>query len=122
MRYREIYLLIALLALFMGQAKAQRHLRGMRGVQLTAEMVDGFHSPGNRTDAGYAFSLAVFNYAGGGHKWMYGGEVMRRNCPYPEYRNPPCAVYGGSRVLPQSLFLSGKGGVPEYRSFRTAGL
>ena len=82
MRYREIYLVIALLALFMGQAKAQRHLRGMKGVQLTAEMVDGFYSPGNRTDAGYAFSLAVFNYAGGGHKWMYGGEVMRRNCPY----------------------------------------
>lgn len=39
MRYREIYLLIALLALFMGQAKAQRHLRGMRGVQ--ADSGDG---------------------------------------------------------------------------------
>lgn len=103
MRYREIYLVIALLALFMGQAKAQRHLRGMKGVQLTAEMVDGFHSPGNRTDAGYALSLAVFNYAGGGHKWMYGGEVMRRNCPY---RNTgiPLVQYTGEAGYYRNLF------------------
>ena len=82
MRHRVIYLTIALLALVTGRAEAQRHLRGMRGVQLTAEMADGFYSPENRTDAGYAFSLPVFTYAKGGHKWVYGGEVMRRNHPY----------------------------------------
>lgn len=82
MRHRMIYLTIVLLALVTGRAEAQRHLRGMRGVQLTAEMADGFYSPENRTDAGYAFSLGVFTYAKGGHKWVYGGEVMRRNHPY----------------------------------------
>ena len=42
MRHRMIYLTIVLLALVTGRAEAQRHLRGMRGVQLTAELADGF--------------------------------------------------------------------------------
>ena len=103
MRHRVIYLTIALLALVTGRAETQRHLMGMRGVQLTAEMADGFYSPENRADAGYAFSLAVFTYAKGGHKWVYGGEVMRRNHPY---RNTgiPVVQYTGEAGYYRNFF------------------
>ena len=37
-----VLLLAAMLALFLGQAQAQRCLPGMKGVQLMADMVDGF--------------------------------------------------------------------------------
>lgn len=88
MKRPRFYLMTALLVLVIGQAKAQRNLPGMRGVQFTAEMADGFYSAGNRTDAGYAFSLAVFTYAKGGNKWVYGGEIMRRYHPYRSTRIP----------------------------------
>ena len=38
-----VLLLAAMLALFLGQAQAQRCLPGMKGVQLMADMVDGFY-------------------------------------------------------------------------------
>lgn len=38
-----VLLLAAMLALFLGQAQAQRCLSGMKGVQLTVDMVDGFY-------------------------------------------------------------------------------
>ena len=41
-----VLLLAAMLALFLGQAQAQRCLPGMKGVQLMADMVDGFFIAG----------------------------------------------------------------------------
>lgn len=80
--HQTLLLLVAVLALTMGQAKAQRCLPGMKGVQLTADMVDGFYRKANRNDAGYAFGLAVSTYTKGGNKWLFGAEIMRRNYPY----------------------------------------
>lgn len=94
MKRQVFYLTMVLLALFVGRAKAQRNLPGMKGVQFTAEMVDGFYSPGNRTDVGYAFSLAVFTYVKGGNKWVYGGEIIQRYFPYRTTRIP-LAQYTG---------------------------
>ena len=56
---RNFIFIILLLALFTGQAEAQRRLPGMKSVRFTAEMADGFYSRADRHDAGYAFSLAL---------------------------------------------------------------
>mgnify|MGYP001329799124 FL=1 len=69
---RNSLFIILLLALFTGQAEAQRRLPGMKAVRFTTEMVDGFYSRANRHDAGYAFSLAVSTCTGSGNQWMFG--------------------------------------------------
>ena len=51
---RNFIFIILLLALFTGQAEAQRRLPGMKSVRFTAEMADGFYSRADRHDAGYA--------------------------------------------------------------------
>ena len=79
---RNFLFIILLLALFTGQAEAQRRLPGMKAVRFTTEMVDGFYSRANRHDAGYAFSLAVSTCTGNGNQWMFGGEMLKRNIPY----------------------------------------
>lgn len=86
--HQTLLLLVAMLALFAGQAKAQRCLPGMKGVQFTADMIDGFYSQSNRNDAGFAFGLAVSTYVKGGDKWLFGAEIMQRNYPYRNTRIP----------------------------------
>lgn len=83
-----IMLFAAMLALFAGQAKAQRCLPGMKGVQFTAEMADGFYSKANRNDTGFAFGIAVFTYAKSENKWLFGAEIMQRYYPYRSSRIP----------------------------------
>ena len=78
----RLLLLTLLLAVTVGKAAAQRCLPGMKGVQLSADMVDGFYSPAGNDGMGYAFSLAFFNYVKNGNKWEYGVEYVRRNCRY----------------------------------------
>ena len=87
-------LTLALLALAIGQADAQRCLPGMKGVQCTADMADGFYSSANRNDAGFAFGLSVSTYTKGGNQWKFGGEIMQRYYPYRNTRIP-LAQYTG---------------------------
>lgn len=86
--HQTLLLLVAMLALTVGQAKAQRCLPGMKGVQLTADMADGFYSQSNRNDAGYAFGLAVSTYTKGGNKRVFGIGMMQRYYPYRNTRTP----------------------------------
>lgn len=79
--FRLLFLSL-LLAVTAGRTVAQRCLPGMKGVQFSADMVDGFYSTKAGDGTGYAFSLAFFNYVKGGNKWVYGVEYMRRNCRY----------------------------------------
>ena len=69
---RYFIFIILLLALFTGQAEAQRQLPGMKAIRFTAEMADGFYSRADRHDAGYAFSLAVATYTKKGNQWVFG--------------------------------------------------
>lgn len=85
---QSLLLLVAMLALIVGQAKAQRCLPGMKGVQFNAAMADGFYSKASRNDAGFAFGLAVSTYTKGGNKWMLGVEMMQRYYPYRNTRIP----------------------------------
>lgn len=96
---------LALLALLMGQARAQRCLPGMKGIRFTAEMADGFYSAANRHDVGYAFSLAVSTYTKKGNQWVFGAELFHRNVPY---RNAhiPLAQYTGEGGYYHTFFSS----------------
>lgn len=78
----RLLLLTLLLAVTAGRTAAQRCLPGMKGVQFSADMVDGFYLPTGNDGTGYASSLAFFNYVKGGNKWVYGVEYVRRNCRY----------------------------------------
>ena len=78
----RLLLLTLLLAVTAGRTAAQRCLPGMKGVQFSAGMVDGFYSPAGNDGTGYAFSLAFFNYVKNGNKWEYGVEYMMKDCRY----------------------------------------
>ena len=105
---RNFIFIILLLALFTGQAEAQRRLPGMKAVRFTAEMADGFYSRADRHDAGYAFSLAVATYTKKGNQWVFGCEMLQRNNPYRNTYVPLSQYTGEGGYYPTILSTSGK--------------
>ena len=83
---KYIALILASLALFMGQAHAQRCLPKMQGIEVRANMADGFNPGGN--DGGYSLGTALSTYTKGGNKWVFGGEYLLKNKPYKEEKIP----------------------------------
>ena len=83
---KYIVIIIASLALFMGQAHAQRCLPKMQGIEVKANMADGFKLGGN--DGGYSLGAAISTYTKGGNKWVFGGEYLLKNKPYKEKKIP----------------------------------
>ena len=83
---KYIAMIIASLALFTGQAHAQRCLPKMQGIEVRANMADGFNLGGN--DGGYSLSAALSTYTQGGNKWGVGGEYLLKNKPYKEKKIP----------------------------------
>ena len=81
-----LFIIIASLALFTGQAHAQRCLPKMQGIEVKANMADGFKLGGN--DGGYSLSAALSTYTKGGNKWVFGGEYLLKNQPYKEKKIP----------------------------------
>ena len=78
---------VALLAL-VGQANAQRCLPKMTGIELKANMADGFHTSDKGNSAGYSFGAALSSYTKGGNKWVFGGEYLQWHSPYKDIRIP----------------------------------
>lgn len=85
---KVLFLMVLSLALFAGQAHAQRCLPKMKGIELRGGMADGFYTDGLRNEAGYYFGAALSSYAKGGNKWVYGVEFLQRHKPYREIRMP----------------------------------
>ena len=81
-----LFMIIASLALFTGQAHAQRCLPKMQGIEVKANMADGFKLGGN--DGGYSLGAAISTYTKGGNKWVFGGEYLLKNKPYKEKKIP----------------------------------
>ena len=81
-----LFMIIASLALFTGQAHAQRCLPKMQGIEVKANMADGFKLGDN--DGGYSLSAALSTYTKGGNKWVFGGEYLLKNQPYKEEKIP----------------------------------
>ena len=105
---RYFIFIILLLALFTGQAEAQRQLPGMKAIRFTAEMADGFYSRADRHDAGYAFSLAVATYTKKGNQWVFGCEMLQRNNPYRNTYVPLSQYTGEGGYYHTILSTSGK--------------
>lgn len=82
------FLFVVSLALFAGQAHAQRCLPKMKGIRLTAGMADGFYSPSSKNETGYSFGASLATYTKGGHQWVLGAEYLRRYHPYRESHIP----------------------------------
>lgn len=104
----RLLLLTLVLAVTAGMATAQRCLPGMKGMRISADMVDGFRLPADGNGAGYAFSLAFFNYAKGGNKWEYGVEYMMKDCPYRKGGVPLEQYTAGGGYFLNLLSSSGK--------------
>ena len=83
---KYIAIIFVSLALFTGQAHAQRCLPKMQGIEVRANMVDGFNPGGN--DGGYSLGTALSTYTKGGNKWVFGGEYLLKNKPYKEEKIP----------------------------------
>lgn len=80
--------LVASLALFAGQAHAQRCLPKMRGIELKANMADGVYSSAKGNGAGYSIGVALSTYAKSGNKWVFGGEYLLKNNLYKDMNVP----------------------------------
>lgn len=86
---RYIFILTVVLCFaFSGGAYAQRCLPGMRGIQATGGMVDGFHSKDSRNELGYYFGLSMATYTKNANKWVFGAEFLNRYYPYRTDRIP----------------------------------
>ena len=83
---KYIAIVIASLALFTGQAHAQRCLPKMQGIELRANLVDGMRLSGN--NGGYSFGAALSTYTKNGNKWVFGGEYLLKNNPYKDTAIP----------------------------------
>ena len=65
------------LCLHFNQARAQRYLPGMRGLQVTAGMADGVHW-NNNTDFAYHIGAAYSVYTKNANRWVIGGEYLHK--------------------------------------------
>ena len=77
---RKVIFMIAAvvsLALFPGQAHAQRCLPGMKGVELRGGFAGGSKSPLN-----YYTGLAVSGYTKRANRWVVGAEYLQKNYGY----------------------------------------
>ena len=83
---KYIAIIIASLALCTGRAHAQRCLPKMQGIEVRANMADGFNPGGN--DGGYSFGAALSTYTKKGNKWVFGGEYLLKNNPYKDGKIP----------------------------------
>ena len=83
---KYIAIIIASLALFTGQAHAQRCLPKMQGIEVRANLADGFKPGGN--DGGYSLGAALSTYTKKGNKWVFGGEYLLKKSPYKDTSIP----------------------------------
>lgn len=79
---RILFILAALLVLA-GQAKAQRYLPKMKGIELRGGFVGGFSKPMDYY-VGAALSMSTKN----ANRWVFGAEYLHKNYDYKETRIP----------------------------------
>ncbi len=92
---KAMMILAAMLALFTGQAMAQRCLPGMSAVELKGGMTDGFYT-GNSRNCGYDIGVFYSVFKGThGNTWTFGGEYLQTYKPYGEKGRIPVAQFTG---------------------------
>ena len=75
------------LCLHFNQARAQRYLPGMKGLQVTAGMADGVHWNSN-TDFAYHIGAAYSVYTKNANRWVIGGEYLHKKYDHKDMRIP----------------------------------
>ena len=88
MKQLSLLLTFMLCLTFAEQAHAQRCLPGMRGIQVTAGMVDGLNSFSNSDKQGYSFGVSIATYTKKANKWVFGAEFLNKYTPYKTDRIP----------------------------------
>ncbi|WP_300832069.1 conjugal transfer protein TraO, partial [uncultured Duncaniella sp.] len=91
---KAMIIFAAMLALFTGQAMAQRCLPGMSAVEIKANMADGFYT-GNSRNCGYSFGVYYSVFKGNANTWTFGGEYLQTYKPYGEKGRIPVAEFTG---------------------------
>ena len=91
---KAIMIFAAMLALFTGQAMAQRCLPGMSAVEIKANMADGFYT-GNSRNCGYSFGVYYSVFKGNANTWTFGGEYLQTYKPYGEKGRIPVVEFTG---------------------------
>ena len=94
MMKKAIFIIAAMLALFAGQAMAQRCLPGISAVEIKAGMADGFYT-GNSRDCGYSFGIHYSVFKGNADTWSFGGGYLQTYKPYGEKGRIPVAQFTG---------------------------
>ena len=94
MMKKAIFIIAAMLALFAGQAMAQRCLPGMSAVEIKADMADGFYT-GKSRDCGYSFGVNYSVFKGNADTWSFGGGYLQTYKPYGEKGRIPVAQFTG---------------------------
>ena len=94
MMRKAIFIIAAMLALFAGQAMAQRCLPGISAVEIKADMADGFYT-GKSRDCGYSFGVYYSVFKGNANTWSFGGEYLQTYKPYGEKGRIPVAQFTG---------------------------
>lgn len=84
---KALLLMVAMLALCVGQASAQRYLPGMRGIELRGGFVDGIQKPINYY-AGVGFST----YTKNGNRWVFGAEYLSKQYEYKSIQIPKAQI------------------------------
>lgn len=92
MMKKAIFIIAAMLALFAGQAMAQRCLPGMSAVEIKADMADGFYT-GKSRDCGYSFGVYYSVFKGNANTWSFGGCYLQTYKPYGEKGRIPVAQF-----------------------------
>lgn len=87
-------IIAAMLALFAGQAMAQRCLPGMSAVEIKADMADGFYT-GKSRDCGYSLGVYYSVFKGNANTWSFGGCYLQTYKPYGEKGRIPVAQFTG---------------------------
>ena len=91
---KAIMIFAAMLALFTGQAMAQRCLPGMSAVEIKANMADGFYT-GNSRNCGYSYGVYYSVFKSNANTWTFGGEYLQTYKPYGEKGRIPVAEFTG---------------------------
>ena len=78
-----MFLLVAVFALAVEQAHAQRYLPKMTGVEFRGGFVDGVQKPLN-----YYGGIAISTYTKGANRWVFGAEYLTKHYEYKATQIP----------------------------------
>ena len=87
MKLTIFIMILFALCLNFNQAHAQRYLPGMKGLQVTAGMADGFHW-NRKSDFAYHIGAAYSIYTKHADRWVIGGEYLEKRYEYKDIRIP----------------------------------